>query len=210
MELLKYLIIAVAGYLLGNFNTGLVVSKLQAGIDIRRHGSGNAGATNMLRVLGSQSALFTLIGDVVKGLAAIAVGHWLAGFPGGMVGATAAIAGHCWPVFFSFQGGKGVATTAGALLCLFPAAGLLCLAVFLVIFLATRLVSLGSVMAALFGAVFVCAAHWGDPLICCAAALWAAIIFVRHHANLKRLWNGTESKLDFSSFKSKSRSKSKK
>ena len=130
LDLIKYLAIAAAGYLLGNFNTGLVVSRLQAGIDIRRHGSGNAGATNMLRVLGSQSALLTLIGDILKGLIAIWIGHCLAGFPGAMLGATASIAGHCWPVFFGFKGGKGVATTAGALLCLFPVAGLLCLAVF--------------------------------------------------------------------------------
>jgi glycerol-3-phosphate acyltransferase PlsY len=201
VEFVKYLAIAAAGYLLGNFNTGLVVSKLQAGIDIRRHGSGNAGATNMLRVLGSQSALLTLIGDIAKGLIAIAIGFALTGFPGGMLGATAAIVGHCWPVFFGFQGGKGVATTAGTLLCLFPVAGLLCVAVFVAIVLATRLVSLGSVLAALFGAVFLCVAHWGDPLICCGAVLWAAIIVVRHHANLKRLWQGTESKLYFSKTK---------
>jgi len=203
LEIVQYLVIAAAGYLLGNFNTGLVVSKLQAGIDIRRHGSGNAGATNMLRVLGSQSALLTLIGDIVKGLAAIGIGHLLAGFPGGVAGATAAIVGHCWPVFFGFKGGKGVATTFGALLCLFPTAGLLCLAVFLLVFLPTRFVSLGSVIAALSGAVFLCVIRWGDPLICCCAALWAAIIVGRHHANIKRLMQGTESKLDFSSIKSK-------
>ena len=205
MEIVQYLVIAAAGYLLGNFNTGLVVSKLQAGIDIRRHGSGNAGATNMLRVLGSQSALLTLIGDIVKGLAAIGIGHLLAGFPGGVAGATAAIVGHCWPVFFGFKGGKGVATTFGALLCLFPTAGLLCLAVFLAIFLATRFSSLSSVLATLFGAVYLLTAHWGNPLICCAAALWTVIIVGRHHANLKRLWNGTESKIEFSAFRTKSK-----
>lgn len=201
MEFVRYLAIAVAGYLLGNFNTGLVISKLQAGIDIRRHGSGNAGATNMLRVLGNQPALLTLLGDIAKGLIAIGIGYWLAGFSGGIAGATAAIVGHCWPVFYGFHGGKGVATTAGVLLCLFPVPGLLCVAVFLVIFFATRFVSLGSVLAALFGAVFLCVAHWGDPLICCAAVLWAAIIIGRHHANLKRLWQGTESKLYFSKSK---------
>ena len=207
MEWMKYLAIAAAGYLLGNFNTGLVVSKLLAGIDIRRHGSGNAGATNMLRVLGSQSALLTLIGDVVKGVAAIGIGYWLAGFPGGVVGATAAIVGHCWPVFFGFRGGKGVATTAGALLCLFPVAGLLCVAIFVSVILATRYVSLGSVLATLFGAVYLWTAHWGDPLVCCAAALWAAIIIARHHANIKRLWNNTESPLDFAAFRSKTKAK---
>jgi len=203
MEIAKYVAVAVAGYLLGNFNTGLVVSKVLAGIDIRRHGSGNAGATNMLRVLGRQSALLTLIGDVLKGLAAIGVGHWLLGFPGAMVGASAAIIGHCWPVFFGFKGGKGVATTAGTLVCLFPLGGVLCVAVFVGVFLATRLVSLASVMAALFGAVFLWVSHWGDPLIRCAAALWVAIIIGRHHANIVRLWNGTEGKIDFSAFKSK-------
>jgi len=203
VEFLKYLAILVVGYLLGNFNTGLVVSKVQAGIDIRRHGSGNAGATNILRVLGSQSALLTLLGDVAKGLIAIAIGRWLAGFSGGMAGATAAIVGHCWPALFGFKGGKGVATTAGALLYLFPVTGMLCVAVFVAVTLATRYVSLASVLAALFGATYLLTAHWGDPLICCAAALWAAIILFRHRANLQRLWDGTERVLDFSSFKSK-------
>jgi len=203
VELLKFLAILVVGYLLGNFNTGLVVSKLQAGIDIRRHGSGNAGATNILRVLGSQSALLTLLGDIIKGLIAIAIGRWLLGFPGGLAGATGAIVGHCWPVFFGFKGGKGVATTAGALLYLFPITGVLCVLVFVGVIIATRYVSLGSVLAALFGAAYLLTAHWGDPLICCAAVLWAAIILGRHHANLKRLWGDTERQLDFSSFKSK-------
>lgn len=202
-EILRYILIAAAGYLLGNFNTGLIVSRISSGIDIRQHGSGNAGATNMLRVLGSQSALFTLIGDVVKGLLAIAVGNWFAGFPGGVVGGTFAVVGHCWPVFFGFKGGKGVSTTFGILLCLFPVPGLLCLAVFLLVFLPSRYVSLGSVMGALFGAVYICSANWGDTLVCCATALWGLIIIGRHHANLKRLWNGTEDKLDFSAFKSK-------
>ena len=200
---LQYLSIVVAGYFLGNFNTGVIVSRMLSGIDIRQHGSGNAGATNMLRVLGRQSALLTLIGDIAKGLIAITLGQWIAGVPGGFAGGTAAIVGHCWPVFFGFKGGKGVATTLGVLTWLLPEAGLLCLAVFLAIFLATRYVSLGSVMGALFGAVYVCGIHWGGALICCAAALWCAIIVARHVSNLKRLWNGTEPKLDFSVFKSK-------
>jgi len=201
--LVKYLLIAIAGYLLGNFNTGLVISRLQAGIDIRRHGSGNAGATNMLRVLGSQPALLTLLGDVVKGLIAIGIGHSISGFSGGVVGATAAIAGHCWPVFYGFKGGRGVATTAGVLLCLYPVTGMLCVVVFLVVLLATRYVSLGSVLAALTGAIYLCATHWDDSMACCAAVLWAAIIAIRHYPNLKRLWNRTENKLDFSAFRAK-------
>ena len=205
LEVAKYALIVAAGYLLGNFNTGVIVSRLQSGIDIRQHGSGNAGATNMLRVLGSQSALLTLIGDIAKGLIAIAVGRWIAGAdgPGGIIGGTAAIAGHCWPVFFNFKGGKGVATTFGVLCWFFPVAGLLCLAVFVTVFVISRYVSLGSVMAALFGGVYVCYTHWGDALACCAAALWCAIILARHGSNLKRLWNGAENKLDFSAFSSK-------
>ncbi len=201
--LLQYVLVCILGYLLGNFNTGLIVSRLSAGIDIRKHGSGNAGATNMLRVLGSQSALLTLIGDVVKGLIAMGIGKLMLGFPGAVVGGTAAIVGHCWPVFFGFKGGKGVATTFGVLLCLYPVAGLLCLLVFLAIFLPTHYVSLGSVLAALFGAIFVSLTHQGEMLIQCMAVLWAIIIIVRHTENLKRLWNGTESRIDFALFKSR-------
>lgn len=200
---LKYLLIAAIGYLFGNFNTGLIVSKLQSGIDIRKHGSGNAGATNMLRVLGSQSALLTIVGDVFKGIFAIWVGQWIAGFYGGLLGGTAAIIGHDWPVFFGFKGGKGVATSFGVLLYLFPLHGLFCFGVFLIVFLPTRYVSLGSMVAAVAGALAICAAHWQDIRVCCAAVLWAALIIARHQANIARLRAGTENKLTNEYFKSK-------
>ncbi len=201
--LLKYLLIAVIGYLLGNFNTGLIVSKAQSGIDIRKHGSGNAGATNMLRVLGNQSALLTIVGDVLKGIIAIWIGQWIAGYYGGLLGGTAAVIGHDWPIFFGFKGGKGVATSFGVLAYLFPLHGLLCLAVFLIVFFATRYVSLSSMAAAVVGALAVCITGWGDLWVCGAALLWAALIVVRHHTNIARLRAGTESKLTNDYFKSK-------
>jgi glycerol-3-phosphate acyltransferase PlsY len=193
--ILQYLLSAAAGYLLGNFNTGLVVSRLQSGIDIRKHGSGNAGTTNMLRVLGALPALLTFVGDVLKGWLAVGVGTLLAGFDGGLVAGTLCIAGHNWPVFFGFKGGKGVATTVGLLLLLYPLVGLFSIAVFLVIVLCTRYVSLGSVFGALFGAALLITLSWGQPLVCVVAALWCGMIAFCHRANIQRLLAGTESKL---------------
>ena len=205
MPFLKYLLIIAIGYLCGNFNTGLIVSKAQSGIDIRKHGSGNAGATNMLRVLGSQPALLTIVGDILKGILAILIGRWIAGDYGGIAGGTAAIIGHDWPVFFEFKGGKGAATTIGVLGFLFPLHGLCCILVFLAIFVLTRYVSLGSMGAALFGAVMLCVTEWGDAAACCAGVLWCLLIIFCHRANILRLFAGTENRLDLSKIRRKQR-----
>lgn len=198
---LKYLIIVVVGYFLGNFSTGLIVSKKQSGMDIRKYGSGNAGATNMLRVLGSRPALFTIIGDILKGWLAVGLGAQLAGFHGAIIGGTAAIIGHDWPIFFSFKGGKGVATTLGVGLLLFPWQGLVCLLVFVIVFLLTRYVSLGSLIGAFFCPILVCITHWGDWLACLASILWFLMIAFCHRGNIQRLLGGTENKIDLSVFK---------
>ncbi|MDR3051699.1 MAG: glycerol-3-phosphate 1-O-acyltransferase PlsY [Oscillospiraceae bacterium] len=198
LDLLRYLVIVAAGYVLGNFSTGVVVSRLQAGLDIREHGSGNAGATNMLRVLGSRPALLTLLGDIAKGLLAVGVGTLLGGVRGGLAGGCAAVIGHDWPVFFGFRGGKGVATSFAVVIILFPWQGLFALVVFAAILLKTRLVSLASILSALCYAVLLCATHWADFTVCSLSLLLFVLVAFQHRSNIARLRAGTESRLDFS------------
>ena len=104
----RYAVIVVAGYLLGNISMGLIVSE-RYHMDIREHGSGNAGTTNVLRTLGWLPSVLTLVGDVLKSFLACLLGKWLAGEPGLLVGGFMAVVGHNWPVFSGFRGGKGMA-----------------------------------------------------------------------------------------------------
>jgi acyl phosphate:glycerol-3-phosphate acyltransferase len=186
----------VGAYLIGAIPVGWLVARVFGLGDIRRHGSGTIGATNVLRTLGWLPAIATLLGDVAKGCLAVVLAERLAGpLPASIaVAAVAAVAGNCWSVFLGFRGGKGVATGLGALLRLMPWATLAALPVFVVIVATFRYVSLGSLLGALcvpLGAVLM-----GYPIAYDLAALAIALIIVgRHHANITRLRAGTESRL---------------
>ena len=189
-------LLVVAGYLLGSMPWGYWLVRLVRHDDIRRHGSGNIGATNVLRTLGRLPAIVTLLGDVAKGYAAVALAAYLAWpDPRPIAAATvAAVVGNCWSVFLGFRGGKGGATGLGALLRLVPWATLAALPVFVAIVATTRYVSLGTLLGAL--CVPLGAALLGYPIPYVLAALAGALIVVgRHHANIGRLWAGTESRL---------------
>jgi glycerol-3-phosphate acyltransferase PlsY len=187
---------AAAAYLVGAVPIGFVVARLFGVADIRRHGSGNIGATNVLRTAGWLPAIVTLLGDVAKGYVAVVLAERLAGTdaPGAAVGAVAAVVGNCWSVFLGFRGGKGVATALGAMLRLTPLATLAALPVFIVVVATTRFISLGSLLGAAcvpFGALVL-----GPSRAAAAGAfLVAAIIFFRHSQNIARLRAGTESRL---------------
>ena len=185
----------VAAYLIGAIPVGLVVSRLTGGVDIRRQGSGNIGATNVLRTVGPVAAVLTLLGDIVKGYAATAVAAALGGGPVWVgAGAMAAVVGNCWPVFLGFRGGKGVATGLGAFLRAAPLAVLPAAGLWLLVAVATRYVSLASIIACA-GLV---AAAWmlGYPVpVVAAAALVTGVIVWRHQQNIQRLRAGTESRL---------------
>jgi glycerol-3-phosphate acyltransferase PlsY len=186
----------VLAYGIGAMPIGWLVARCFGVSDIRRHGSGNIGATNVLRTLGRGPAIVTLLGDVAKGYGAVAAGAWVsAGDPTATAAATvAAVAGNCWSVFLGFRGGKGVATGLGALLHTVPWATLAALPVFVAVTATTRYVSLASLLAAAcvpLGAVLL-----GYPSTAALAALAvAAIVIARHHANIARLRAGTESRL---------------
>jgi len=186
----------LGAYLIGAVPIGWLVARAFGVSDIRRHGSGTIGATNVLRTLGWLPAVVTLLGDVAKGYLAVAVAARLSvGDSHAVAAATvAAVIGNGWSVFLGFRGGKGVATGLGALLRVVPWATLAALPVFLAVVATTRYVSLGSLLGALcvpLGAVLL-----GYPAAYVLAALAVALIVVgRHHANIGRLWAGTESRL---------------
>ncbi|MFD1176335.1 glycerol-3-phosphate 1-O-acyltransferase PlsY [Paenibacillus puldeungensis] len=189
-------IAVVVCYLLGSVSFSVVLAKALKGIDIRQHGSGNAGATNTLRVLGKGPAILVLALDVIKGIAAVWIGRWLGGnaeWTTALCG-IAAIVGHNWPLYFHFRGGKGIATTIGvmATLVFFPAlyAGIIAIAS---IFL-TRYVSLGSLIFVFLTPIFLMVSgefgpYFWTSLIICVFAFW------RHRTNIVKIIHGKENKL---------------
>ena len=185
---------AIAGYLLGSLNSSMIVGKFY-GIDIRKHGSGNAGTTNTLRTLGKKAALFVLVGDLLKGVLAYLIGFYISGSAtGGMIAGTVSILGHVWPVFFGFRGGKGVLTSLAVLLMMDWPIALAMLGLFIIIVAITRYVSLGSTIAAvLFPLTSLFLGRDTQNVI--VSAIIGILIVVMHRANIKRLLSGTESKL---------------
>jgi acyl phosphate:glycerol-3-phosphate acyltransferase len=190
------IVAVVVAYLVGAVPVGWLVARAFGGGDIRRQGSGNIGATNVLRTLGRLPAIVTLLGDIAKGYAAVALAARLAdGAPAAVAAATvAAVAGNCWSIFLGFRGGKGVATGLGALLHLAPWATLAALPVFVVVVATFRYVSLASLLAA--ACVPLGTLLLGYPRVSVLAALAvAAVVVGRHHANIARLRAGTEPRL---------------
>ncbi|OBZ17806.1 MULTISPECIES: glycerol-3-phosphate 1-O-acyltransferase PlsY [Bacillales] len=191
-----YGVIAVAlSYLLGSVSFSIVIAKWVKGIDIRQHGSGNAGATNTLRVLGKGPGILVFVLDIAKGVAAVWIGRvlgendWIP-----VICGLAAIIGHNWPIWFRFKGGKGIATTVGviATLAFLPA---LCAGVVAIATIAlTRYVSLGSLLFAALTPLFISIFYFSVPLLC-ASLLICIFAFVRHRTNIVKLFQGTENKL---------------
>jgi len=205
-KMLNLTVALAASYLLGSIPTALIAGRIIGGIDIREHGSGNAGATNVYRLFGMKPYLATLSIDAFKGFASVA---FVAPFGVGVFSdhrtaiycGLAAVIGHIWTVFAGFKGGKGVATAGGMFLGLAPAATLSALAIYLIVTLTTKYVSLGSMLAAVSAPLFLIAQRrmkGGVPgeLIVMAAAL-ALLIIYTHRENIKRLLKGEERKTDF-------------
>jgi glycerol-3-phosphate acyltransferase PlsY len=189
-------LLVVAAYLLGSISFAVLVVRKRTGQDIRAEGSGNAGATNVLRAHGKKLALLVALLDVAKGAAAVLLMRVVTADPRWAAAAGfAAVLGHVFPVFYSFRGGKGVATAVGAFAVLSPIALLVCVGVFVAIVAATRYVSLGSVVSmALLPAVS--GGLFGASLpIVAAAAATALLVIAKHLENLRRLARGTERKL---------------
>jgi acyl phosphate:glycerol-3-phosphate acyltransferase len=188
--------LVVVGYLLGSISFAVLLVRIIVGTDIRAEGSGNAGATNVLRAHGKKLALVVALLDVAKGAAAVALVRLVTADPFWAAAAgVAAVIGHVFPIFYGFRGGKGVATAVGAFLLLAPLALLCSLAVFVVVVALTKYVSLGSVIAMVLlppvaGLLF----HAPRPVVT-AAAVVALVVVLKHLGNLKRLARGEERKL---------------
>lgn len=193
---------AVFGYLLGSLNGSLIVGKIFYKKDVREHGSGNAGATNTLRTLGTGAAVLVLVIDALKGVLSCIIGQVLVGnienygLVGMYVAGFGAVIGHNWPMFFGFKGGKGVLTTFSVVLYISPVPALICLTIFIIIVALTKYVSLGSIVAAVSWPVI--SIFFNLPvLMVLIAVLMVVLIVARHKDNIVRLINHTEKKLSF-------------
>ena len=187
---MSLLLAAILGYLLGSVPYGLLLTKAAGLGDIRAIGSGNIGATNVLRTGNKALAAATLALDVLKGAAALLLARWLWGEDAALVAGVAAMAGHAFPAWLGFQGGKGVATGAGVMLAAQPWLGLVALAVWGAVFAATRISSAAALVAC--AAAPVAALLFGDLRLALFALGLGALITWRHKANIQRLLAGTE------------------
>ncbi len=205
---MERLICVIIGYLFGLLQTGYIYGKLKH-IDIRQHGSGNAGTTNALRTLGWKAGAITFLGDCLKCVAAVAVVYWMYGSTHenisllAMYAGMGAVLGHNFPFYLKFKGGKGIAATAGLILATNPIMMIIAVIVFIVIVAITRYVSLGSlVLVSLFMVEVVVYGQRGgfsltQPELYEMYVIVAGLMlmaFYRHRANIKRLLNGTENK----------------
>ena len=209
MTLLLPPLLLLTGYLLGSIPSGWLAGRWLAGIDIRTQGSGSTGATNVLRVVGKGPALVVFLVDVLKGTLAVVLARWLltpAGIQGPDLGVDgwvvaaglAALAGHIWPVWLGWKGGKAVATGLGMLLGLAWPVGLACFGIFLTALTLSRIVSLSSVVAAL-SLPLLMLGWFGNgglrPAYLALAVLTTVLVVWRHRSNLQRLLAGTEPRL---------------
>ncbi len=222
---LALVLVAVTAYLLGSVNFAIVVTRFFSGKDIRSFGSGNAGATNVLRSQGLKPALITFFGDLAKSMVSVSLGGWFLQniqlspasaaqtellmynaenlkLIGCYLAAVFCLLGHLYPLFFGFRGGKGVMTTLGMLLLLDWASALIMIAVFGILLLATRMVSVGSLAAAVLMPIltyltrtYVYGQQWPTVAFCTAVAFVISVtVIIKHRGNIKRILNGTESK----------------
>jgi glycerol-3-phosphate acyltransferase PlsY len=198
--LTDYLILVPVCYLLGSIPFGLIAGKLYGRIDVRDFGSGSTGMTNVVRTVGVPVGALVLLLDMGKGVGAVALARYVLEAPEAAQAAAAlsAIAGHNWPVFIGFRGGRGTATGWGALLMLWPVAGLVATIVGLLLIAITRYVSLGSVTATLVGCAVLavaCLAGAAPMGLLWFAAIGCAFVVGRHRGNIERLLKGEERKL---------------
>ncbi|MCQ4635538.1 glycerol-3-phosphate 1-O-acyltransferase PlsY [Anaerovorax odorimutans] len=183
--------VVLLAYFIGNISPSIMLAK-RHGIDIKKAGSGNAGTTNALRVLGKKAGVLTLVVDILKGVVSVLLGGLICGHGCAMLCVMAVMFGHIWPIVYRFKGGKGVATAFGALLGLNPLLGLSALGVVIVGVLVSQRMSVGSMLGAL-----------SFPVLCIflekdfiyLGIVLALIILIKHRANIKRLFKGEEPKL---------------
>ncbi len=190
---MKHVVLLVISFILGSIPFGIIIAKAK-GVDLKKVGSGNVGATNVLRSLGKWPAILTLLGDVLKGTAAVAIGRYLGVGPvyEGLAGISA-ILGHNFSLFLGFRGGKGVATSLGVLSIFSPQTALVTFIIWLVVVIFTKYSSLGAIVS--FGLLPINILLFNGKERLLAAVLITILIFIRHRENIQRLMNGTERKI---------------
>ncbi len=209
--IIAYILDAIIAYLLGSISFSVIFSKKIAGIDVREEGSKNAGTTNVLRTVGKKAAALTLICDILKGVIAVLIGYAISFITKDLnaallvqIAGIFAIIGHTFPVFFKFKGGKGIATSLGILLLVNYQIGLICLVFWLIIVIFTRMVSLGSIMAAILFPVltiFIAQNYLVEGNYIIFGIVVAVLVVFNHRSNVKRILEGKENKLSFKKVK---------
>jgi len=184
---------AVLGYLIGSIAFGLLLARAMNLGDLRTIGSGNIGATNVLRTGNKTAAALTLVLDGAKGAVAVLLARFFAGEDAAQVAGLAAMIGHCYPVWLKFKGGKGVATFLGVILALAWPAGLACCLAWLIGALVTRISSMGAIAAASTSTIFLVILGYGSAFF--LGIILTLLIFWRHRENIKRIRAGTEPKI---------------
>lgn len=196
MNLLQLIVILLMGYAIGNFSPAYLVGRLVGNFDIRERGSGNAGATNVLRLVGWRYGALVFILDLLKGLISSSIGFHLAGYAGLAAASIGVILGHDFPALLNFRGGKGIASTTGIFLSLFPLPTLAAILVFVLVVLVTRMVSVGSLVFVLSMTAYTLVTK--QPITLIVLAIWVAVFAIgRHGENIKRILRGAENKLSF-------------
>lgn len=213
---MKELLLIVFAYLIGSIPTALIISKRFFGIDIRDYGSGNMGATNTFRVLGSRYGTMVMVFDILKGMAAVALFNFIPYYlhndlerTNFMLGlGLAAVVGHIFPVFAGFKGGKGVATLLGMVLAVQPIIAISCIGVFILVLYLTRYVSLSSILAAV--SLPICVLWiWNEHevLYRVFALLVAILVVITHQKNIGRILRGVESRMPILKHRDKRKSR---
>lgn len=192
---MKYIFLIILGYAIGNIPCSFIVGKVMGHIDVREHGSGNAGATNVLRTVGKKAALVALIGDVLKGIIAAIIGRVIFGMEGAMICAAFAVLGHCYPITLGFKGGKGVATAGGMIIGTNPLVALILFIIMVAIVKFTQYVSLASITASILFPIFTFFMY-DEPIVRIISIAIGLFVVYKHRANIGRLMNGVESKTD--------------
>lgn len=191
---MKYLLIAIISYCLGSLPFSYFIGEKFFGTDIRSKGSGNPGTTNAFRAFGAKAGVVTLLLDFFKGALAVIIGRYIGGEAGAIIALLFAPIGHIYSFILKFKGGKGVATTGGALLAMDYRVALVLVVIFLIVFLTSRIVSISSIIAAGL-ATFVVLYYHGLSYFALVTLILALTIIIKHRANIQRLINKTEKKM---------------
>jgi glycerol-3-phosphate acyltransferase PlsY len=194
MNFSEWILMIIIGYLIGSIPFSYLIPRWMGRIDIRQHGSGNTGTTNVVRTLGLKIGIVAFLGDFLKGIVPAIIGFVLFSTLGGIIGGASAILGHCYSIWLKFKGGKGIATSAGVLIVLMPLILIILLTIQFIIIFATKIMSLASISSAILLPILTALLYSNNELLYFSIFLAIFVIF-KHKDNIKRLLQGEENKL---------------